>query len=171
MDPRGFPDMEQALSNEISIEGILEWTQKKVEVEESTRNHFSFWFWIKCIMPSTAHNIFDNYHYTTSFRTAFNAMQWMMHHDNRFVAFNSFTAFVHSNRSFRNCCWLRSQQFLPSSNTLQNTSGLSFSSSKNYYRKKKEHKCATQPKRNLTNLKRISVLLAPSGALIAIPTY
>ena len=84
------------------------------------------------------------------------SMQWMMHHDNRLMAFNSFTAFVHSNRSFRNCCWLRSQQFLPSSNTLQNTSGLSFSSSKNYYRKKKEHKCATQPKRNLNNLKRIS---------------
>ena len=158
MDSRGFPDMEQALSKKISKGGILEWTQKKVEVEESTRNHFSFWFWIKCIMPSTQLTIFLIIIITLHLLEP-PSMQWMMHHDNRFVAFNSFTAFVHSNRSFRNCCWLRSQQFLPSSNTLQNTSGLSFSSSKNYYRKKKEHKCATQLKRNLTNLKRISVLL------------
>ena len=76
MDSRGFPDLEQALSNKISIGGILEWTQKKVEVEESTRNQFSFWFWIKCIMPSTVpvYNIFDHYDYTKSFRSAFNAM-------------------------------------------------------------------------------------------------
>ena len=78
MDPWGFPDLEQALSNKISIGGILEWTQKKVEVEESTRNQFSFWFWIKCIMPSTVpvYNIFDHYDYTKSFISAFNANGW-----------------------------------------------------------------------------------------------
>ena len=44
MDPWGFPDLEQALSNKISIGGILEWTQKKVEVEESTKTTSRFDF-------------------------------------------------------------------------------------------------------------------------------